>query len=94
MGFTAVAGVPEIDVPAGYTTVVYEPQYVLGADRTSYESVTGTVESKLPHPMPVSLMFWTGAGNDSAVIKMASAYEAATHHRKPPASFGPIAGEP
>jgi amidase len=94
MGFTAVAGVPEIDVPAGYTTVVYEPQYVLSADKSSYDSITGTVESKLPHPMPISLMFWTGAGNDAAVIKAASAYEAATHHRKPPAGFGPIAGEP
>jgi Asp-tRNA(Asn)/Glu-tRNA(Gln) amidotransferase A subunit family amidase len=94
MGFTAVAGIPEIDVPAGYTQVVYEPQYVLNADRTGYESVTGTVPSQLPHPMPISMMFWSGAGNDAAAIKVASAYESATHHRKPPPAFGPVPGEP
>ena len=29
-------------------------------------------------------------GSDSDVIKVASAYEAATHHRVPPPSFGPL----
>ena len=45
---------------------------------------------KLPHPMPISMMFWAGPGSDSDVIKVASAYEAATHHRVPPPSFGPL----
>ena len=40
-------GGPEIDVPAGYTRIVYEPQYVLSADKTSYDSVSGTVQSML-----------------------------------------------
>jgi amidase len=40
--------------------------------------------------MPVSLMFWAGPGYDSDVIKVASAYEAATHHRVPPPAFGPL----
>ncbi|HEX5048819.1 MAG TPA: amidase family protein [Gammaproteobacteria bacterium] len=88
--FTALLGGPEIDVPAGYTTVVYEPQFVLSADRKSYRSVTGTVKSELPHPMPISLMVWAGPGTDPEVIKVASAYEAATHHRKPPPEFGPL----
>lgn len=88
--FTAMLGGPEIDVPAGYTQVVYEPRYVLSADKTRYETATGTVESKLPHPMPISLMVWGGPGFDSDVIKVASAYEAATHHRVPPPSFGPL----
>jgi amidase len=52
--------------------------------------VTGDVETKLPYPMPISLMFWAGPGSDSDVIKVASAYEAATHHRVPPAKFGPL----
>jgi Asp-tRNA(Asn)/Glu-tRNA(Gln) amidotransferase A subunit family amidase len=92
--FTALLGGPEIDVPAGYNQVVFEPQYVLSADKTRYRSVTGKVRSKLPHPMPISLMVWAGPGSDPDVIKVASAYEAATHHRKPPPAFGPLPGEP
>ena len=44
----------------------------------------------MPHPMPISMMFWAGPGSDSDVIKAASAYEAATHHRVPPPAFGPL----
>jgi amidase len=88
--FTALLGGPEADVPAGYTQVVYNPQYVLNAEKTQYEAVTGAVESTLPHPMPISLMVWAGPGSDSAVIKVASAYQATTHHRVPPPSFGPL----
>jgi Asp-tRNA(Asn)/Glu-tRNA(Gln) amidotransferase A subunit family amidase len=89
--FTALLGGPEADVPAGYTTVTYDPKYVLTGDKTRYIAVTGDVESKLPHPMPISMMFWAGPGGDSDVIKAASAYEAATHHRMPPPAFGPLA---
>ena len=91
--FTALLGGPEIDVPAGYTTIVYEPQYVLSADKKAYRTVTGTVQSQLPHPMPISLMVWAGPGTDPEVIKVASAYEAATHHRVPPPAFGPLQTE-
>ena len=89
--FTALLGGPEIDVPAGYITTVYEPQYVLSPDKKTYTSVTGEVASKLPHPMPISLMVWAGPGSDSTVIKVSSAYEAATRHRTPPPAFGPLA---
>jgi len=88
--FTALLGGPEIEVPAGYIQTVFEPQWVLSADKTRYETVTGTVESKLPNPMPISLKLWAAPGSDPSVIKVASAYEAATHHRKPPPSFGPL----
>jgi Asp-tRNA(Asn)/Glu-tRNA(Gln) amidotransferase A subunit family amidase len=88
--FTALLGGPEIDVPAGYTQVAYEPQYELSADGKSYRSVTGAAESRLPYPMPISLMVWAGPGSDPEVIKVASAYEAATGHRVPPPEFGPV----
>jgi hypothetical protein len=81
-----------MDVPAGYTQVVYEPQYVLSPDKKEYRMVTGQVESRLPHPMPISLMVWAGPGSDPAVIKVASAYESATHHRVPPPAFGALPG--
>jgi amidase len=89
-GFTALLGSPEADVPAGYVTVAYDPKYVLSADRKQYIPVTGDTLTKLPHPMPISMMFWAGPGSDSDVIKVASAYESATHHRVPPPAFGPL----
>jgi Asp-tRNA(Asn)/Glu-tRNA(Gln) amidotransferase A subunit family amidase len=91
--FTALLGGPEIDVPAGYTQVVYEPRYELTADRKSYRAVTGGVESKLPHPMPISLMVWGPPGTDPEIITVASAYQAATSHRVPPPAFGPLLRE-
>jgi amidase len=89
-GFTPMMGAPEIVVPAGYVTVSYDPAYVLSDDRKRYVAVTGAVKSSLPHPMPISLAFWAGPGDDPAVIKVSSAYEAATHHRVPPPMFGPL----
>ena len=89
--FTAMLGGPEIDVPAGYTRVAYEPHFVLSADKTRYIAVSGTVETRLPHPMPISMMVWAAPGSDPAVIKVASSYEAATHHRVPPPAFGRVA---
>jgi len=89
-GFTALIGAPEADVPAGFNSITYDPKYELSADKKSYIAVTGDVETKMPHPMPISLMVWAGPGSDSDVIKVASAYESATHHRVPPPQFGPV----
>lgn len=88
--FTALLGGPEIDVPAGYNRIVYEPQYRLSADKKRYVSVTGQEKSMLPVPMPISLMVWGGPGSDSTIVKVASAYEAATRYRVPPPDFGPV----
>jgi Asp-tRNA(Asn)/Glu-tRNA(Gln) amidotransferase A subunit family amidase len=92
--FTALLGGPEIEVPAGYTQVVYEPRFVLSPDKRRYVAMSGTTRSALPHPMPISMMFWTGPGSEPTLIKAASAYEAATKHRVPPPDFGPLPGEP
>jgi amidase len=89
-GFTALLGSPEADVPAGFVTTTVDPKHVLSADKTAYIPTTGDVQTKLPHPLPISLMVWAGPGYDSDVIKVASAYEAATHHRVPPPAFGPV----
>jgi len=88
--FTALMGAPEIEVPAGYTRVAYDPQYELTADKKSYVAATGNVQTEMKYPMPVSLMVWSGPGFDGDVIKVASAYESATHHRVPPPAFGPV----
>jgi len=89
-GFTAMMGAPEMEVPAGFTEVAYEPTYVLSADKKEYVATTGAVKSQLEYPMPISLMIWAGPGDEPAMIKVASAYEAASHHRKPPPDFGPV----
>ena len=84
---TDLLGVPEIIVPAGFNDVVYEPQFVLSEDKKSYTGVAGTTTSKPPNPLPISIQFWAGPGDEPVMLKVASAYEAATHHRKPPAAF-------
>jgi Asp-tRNA(Asn)/Glu-tRNA(Gln) amidotransferase A subunit family amidase len=92
-GFTALLGGPEMEVPAGYTEIVYDQTYALTPDKKNYIEVTGEVESRLPHPMPISMMFWGGPGSDSSVIRAGSAYESATHHRVPPSAFGALPGK-
>jgi amidase len=91
---TDLVGVPEMIVPAGYNQVVYEAQYALSTDKKSYVSVPGTVKSLMRSRMPTSIMFWAGPGDEPRVLRVASAYEAATHHRVPPPDFGPLPGEP
>jgi Asp-tRNA(Asn)/Glu-tRNA(Gln) amidotransferase A subunit family amidase len=91
---TDLLGVPEIIVPAGYNDVVYEAQYALSADTLSYTQVAGSVESQLPTALPLSMMFWAGPGDEPNVLRVASAYESATHHRVPPPDFGALPGEP
>jgi Asp-tRNA(Asn)/Glu-tRNA(Gln) amidotransferase A subunit family amidase len=44
--------------------------------------------------LPISLSFWAGPGEEGTILKAASAYEAATKHRRPPPAFGPLRGEP
>ena len=92
--FTALLGGPEMEVPAGYTDIVYDQTYALTADKKAYVELTGEIESRMPNPMPISMMFWSGPGNDAMVIRAASAYEAATHHRVPPRAFGPLSDKP
>ena len=87
-GQTPVLGVPEIDVPAGFNRIEYQPRFVLSEDKRSYREITGTVQTLLPHPMPISMAFWGGPGDEPTLLKVASAYEAATKHRAPPPSFG------
>ncbi len=87
---TALIGAPEIVVPAGFNDVVYEPRYVLNAAGDRYDAVPGYERSRLDTPLPISMMFWAGPGDEAAVLKAASAYEAATRHRTPPPDFGPL----
>ena len=95
-GITPFLQVPRVVVPAGMVTVVYEPQYALNPAKTDYISVLapGTPKAALPHPMPIAITFFAGQGGEPTLIKIGTAYEAATHHRTPPPAFGPLSGAP
>jgi Asp-tRNA(Asn)/Glu-tRNA(Gln) amidotransferase A subunit family amidase len=84
--------VPRVAIPAGVTDVIYEPQYALNDEKKDYRSVLppGTPQTKLPHPMPISITFFAGEGSEPELIEIGSAYEAATHHRFAPPNFGPV----
>jgi Asp-tRNA(Asn)/Glu-tRNA(Gln) amidotransferase A subunit family amidase len=47
-------------------------------------------KTKLPHPMPISITFFAGQGDEPKLIKIGTAYESATHHRFAPPMFGPL----
>ncbi len=91
---TALIGAPEIVVPAGFNDVVYEPRYVLNAAGDAYDAVPGYEPSRLDTPLPIGMMFWAGPGDEAAVLRAASAYEAATRYRTPPPDFGPLPDRP
>jgi len=93
-GYGASLGTPEVFVPAGFSDTVYDATFKLSADGTKYETVSGTAPTKLATPLPYNIAFWAGIGEEATLIKVASAYEAATHHRRAPPAFGPLKGEP
>jgi Asp-tRNA(Asn)/Glu-tRNA(Gln) amidotransferase A subunit family amidase len=64
-----------------------------GADRTEADRrirLVGPVKAKLP----VGVDFVGRPFDEPLLLKIASAYEAATKHRVPPSEFGPLKGEP
>jgi len=90
---TDLLGAPEITVPAGFNNIVYDPKYVLSKDQKSYTLVTGDTQSIMPNAMPFSINFWAGPGDEPTVLKVASSYEAASKHHRPPAGFGPVSNK-
>ena len=74
-------GFPAITVPAGFTTAVW--------DRVA--DGTGTrLAGPLSATLPVGIDFIARPFDEPLLFRIASAYEAATHHRRPPAEFGPV----
>jgi amidase len=85
------AGLTEILIPAGYVTTVYDPIFALGPDGTRYVSVASDMPTTIPEPgLPFSLVFRAEPGKEDVLLKIASAYEAASQRRVPPPAFGPL----
>jgi Asp-tRNA(Asn)/Glu-tRNA(Gln) amidotransferase A subunit family amidase len=79
-------GFPAITVPAGFTTQVWDRE----ADGKGGSRLVGPVQTSLP----VGVDFIARPFDEPMLLRIASAYEAATRHRKPPSDFGPVGGEP
>src|SRR5207245_1389808 len=89
------AGLTEVLIPAGYVTTVYDPVFVLSADKKRYIPTNNNTPATLPSPgLPFSLVFRADPGKEDVILRVASAYQAASKRRVPPPSFGPLPGEP
>ena len=76
-------GFPTVTVPAGFTTEVYDRVPDPGAKEPK---LVGPVQAKLP----VGIDFMGRPFSEPTLVKIASAYEAASKHRTVPTGFGPL----
>ncbi len=85
------AGLTEMLIPAGYVTTVYDPLFALSPERTRYVPAASDIPTTIPPPgLPFSLVFRAEPGCEDVLLKIASAYEAASRRRIPPPAFGPL----
>src|SRR5438132_5166560 len=83
-GLLGQQGIPTLSVPAGFTTQVFDRVRDAGAPGGT--RLAGPVRAKLP----VGIMFFGRPFSEPTLLRIASAYEAATKHRIPPPDFGPL----
>jgi amidase len=85
------AGLTEVLIPAGYVTIAYDPVYKLTPDGKRYVSAASDKPTKIPEPgLPFSLVFRAEPGKEDVLLRIASAYEAASKRRIPPPNFGAL----
>jgi amidase len=85
------AGLTEVLIPAGYVRVTYDPVFKLSDDGKRYVSAPSNVPTQLAEPgLPFSLVFRCEPGKEDIILKVASAYEAASKRRIAPPAFGPL----
>lgn len=83
-------GFPAISVPAGFTTQVYDRvRDPKGADGKNSSHMVGPIAAKLP----VNIDFLGRPFSEPVLLRIAAAYEGATHHRMAPPEFGQVEGE-
>jgi Asp-tRNA(Asn)/Glu-tRNA(Gln) amidotransferase A subunit family amidase len=99
--FLGTQGFPAITVPGGFTTQVYDrevdptapplPPARPDADADNRRPRVPTrLGPAVPAVVPIGFDFLGRPFSEPELIMIASAYEAATHHRRQPADFGPL----
>jgi Asp-tRNA(Asn)/Glu-tRNA(Gln) amidotransferase A subunit family amidase len=95
-------GFPTMTVPAGFTTHVYdrvedpngEPPPPVeegrGGPGEGVKRVATRLVGPTPAKLPVGLDIMSRPFSEPIMLRIASAYEARTHHRLPPPDFGPV----
>jgi amidase len=83
-GLLGQHGFPTLSVPAGFTTHVI--------DRIRDPAAPGgtRLAEPIPAKLPLGIMFVGRPFAEPTLIRIGSAYEAATKHRVPPPDFGPV----
>ena len=85
------AGETEVLIPAGYVREVYDARFALSDDRKDYDPVNTDTPTMLSEPgLPFSLVFRAEPGAEDRILRVASAYEAASKRRISPPRFGPL----
>jgi Asp-tRNA(Asn)/Glu-tRNA(Gln) amidotransferase A subunit family amidase len=85
------AGLTEVLIPAGYVTTAYDPVYKLTPDGKRYVSQASDKPTTIAAPgLPFSLVFRAEPGKEDVLLRIASAYEAASQRRVPPPNFPPL----
>ena len=85
------AGLTEILIPAGYVTTAYDAVFALSPDGKTYVGTASVQATTLAAVgLPFSLVFRAEPGKEDTLLKIASAYEAASKRRVPPPAFGPL----
>jgi hypothetical protein len=85
------AGETEVLIPAGYVRTAYDPTFVLSPDKKRYISRASDTPTTIPAPgLPFSLVFRAEPGAEHRILRVASAYEAASKRRVMPPLYGPL----
>ena len=85
------AGETEVLIPADYVREVYDARFALSDDRKDYDPVNTDTPTMLSEPgLPFSLVFRAEPGAKDRILRVASAYEAASKRRISPPRFGPL----
>ncbi len=89
------AGLTSVLIPAGYVQTAYDPVFTLSEDRQRYVPTNNNTPTTLSETgAPFSLVFRAEIGREDMILRVASAYQAASKRRMPPPMFPPLEGEP
>jgi hypothetical protein len=71
--------------------IAYDPRFALSPDRRKYVGRASDEPTRILDPgLPFSLVFRTEPGKEDVLLRIASAYEAASNRRVPPPAYGPL----